>query len=103
MRESLGTDHERYLLRMRTTTVKHMRELTTLLKPETEPDTETGIDFIASEDVTALCKNYGVNSYTYVCKFRSSREDIYSYSTNHGKPFEKLIKTLKCELLLYNY
>ena len=45
---------------MKANTVRQVKELTTPFQPHSlEPNTEANIVFSASEDLTALCQNYG--------------------------------------------
>ena len=60
VKESLKTENQAEILKMKTTIVKQVKELTTPFQPEAlKPNTEADITFSASQEVTALCQNYG--------------------------------------------
>ena len=60
MRESLRTGNEGDVLKMKTNTVRQVKELTTPFQPHTlEPNTDADIEFSASADMTSACQNYG--------------------------------------------
>ena len=60
VRESLETSSQGEVMKMKTTIIKQVKELTATLQPDVlKPNTEADIEFIASTDVTAMCENYG--------------------------------------------
>ena len=60
MRESLETSSQGEVMKMKTTVIKQVKELTATFQPDVlKPNTEADIEFIISTDVTAMCENYG--------------------------------------------
>jgi tripartite motif-containing protein 2/3/tripartite motif-containing protein 71 len=60
MRGSLRRGTEGDVLMMKTNTVKQAKELTTPLQREfLEPNTEADVEFLASAEIVAECRNYG--------------------------------------------
>ena len=60
MRESLRTGNEGDVLKMKTNTVRQVKELTIPIQPDIlEPSTDADIAFSASADMIAACQNYG--------------------------------------------
>ena len=60
LRESLVTENERYMLRIRSNTVKQIKELTIPSQPDSfQPTAEADILFPTPEDVTEVYQNYG--------------------------------------------
>ena len=60
VKESLKTESQAEVLKMKTTIVNQVKELTTLFQPEAlKPNTKADITFSASQEVTALCQSYG--------------------------------------------
>jgi tripartite motif-containing protein 2/3/tripartite motif-containing protein 71 len=60
MRGSLRRGTEGDVLMMKTNTVKQAKALTTPLQRRfLEPNTEAGVEFLASADIVAECRNYG--------------------------------------------
>ena len=60
VKESLKTENQAEILKMKTTIVKQVKELTTPFQPDAlKPNTEADMTFSASQKVTALCQNYG--------------------------------------------
>ena len=60
VRESLETSSQGEVMKMKTTIIKQVKELTATFQPDIlKPNTEADIEFIASTDVTAMCQNYG--------------------------------------------
>ena len=115
MGESIKLGNKSDVLMMKANTVHQMKELTTPFQPDTlKPNTEADIVFSALADLTAACKNYGQI-------FRSGSPDpskchatgkglevavvgVKSTAILHavsyeGKPFDKPIKSLECELV----
>ena len=61
VKESLKTENQAEVLKIKTTIVKQIKELTTPFQPKAlKPNTEADITFSASQEVTALCQNYGI-------------------------------------------
>ena len=60
VRESLQTSSQGEVMKMKTTIIKKVKELTATFQPDIlKPNTEADIEFIMSTDVTAMCENYG--------------------------------------------
>ena len=60
VRESLKTSSQGEVLKMKTTIIKQVKELTTTSQPDAfKPNEEADIKFISSSDMTALCQTYG--------------------------------------------
>ena len=60
VRESLETSSQGEVMKMKTTIIKQVKELTATFQPDVlKPNTEADIEFITSTDVTAMCQNYG--------------------------------------------
>ena len=110
MRESLRTGNEEDVLMMKTNTVSQVKELTTPFRPDTlEPSTVADIKITVSADAISMCQNYGQ-------VYASGSSDPSQYhiigweaavvgrrSTAvlqvEGKPCERPIKTLECEIV----
>ena len=60
MKQSLETDHWGEALKMKTTVLKQVKELTTTVQPDTlKPNTKADIIFSASADITTSCRHIG--------------------------------------------
>ena len=60
MKQSIGTDHWGEALKMKTTVLKQVKELTTTVQPDAlKPNTKADIIFSASADITDLCHHFG--------------------------------------------
>ena len=60
MRESLKTSSQGEVMKMKTTIIKQVKELTATFQPDVlKPNTEAGLKFKVSADVTAMIQNYG--------------------------------------------
>ena len=60
MEKSIRTDSQSEALKMKTTVVKQVKELTTTVQPDIlTPNTEADIVFSASADLAALCRSFG--------------------------------------------
>ena len=60
MKQSLETDRWDEALKMKTTVLKQVKELTTTVQPESlKPNTKADIEFSASADITTLCHGFG--------------------------------------------
>ena len=60
VKDSLKTENQAEILKMKTTIVKQVEELITPFQPDAlKPNTEADMTFSASQEVTALCQNYG--------------------------------------------
>lgn len=62
LRESLKTDNERYLLRMKINTMEKIEDLTTPLQADTlKPSAAADVTFTATttSSLTKMCKKYG--------------------------------------------
>ena len=108
VRESLETSSQGEVMKMKTTIIKQVKELTAtfqpdVLKPNTE-NTEADIEFIASADVTAMCENYGrigVPGSPDPSQCHATGEEytaIVQVNDFKGEPCEKQV-TLQCELV----
>ena len=60
MKQSIRTDHWGKALKMKTTVLKQVKELTTTDQPDAlKPNTKADIVFSASADITDLCRHFG--------------------------------------------
>ena len=60
MKQSIRTDHWGEALKMKTTVLKQVKELTTTVQPDDlKPNTKADIVFSASADITDLCRHFG--------------------------------------------
>ena len=60
MKQSLETDRWGEVLKMKTTVLKQVKELTTTVQPDAlKPNTKADIAFSAPADITTLCHQYG--------------------------------------------
>ena len=60
VKESIKIKNQAEVLKMKTTVVKQVKELITPFQPDAlRPNTEADMTFSASQEVTALCQNYG--------------------------------------------
>ena len=60
MEKSIETERQSDALKMKTTVIKQVKELTTTVQPATlQPNTEADIGFSASADITASCRQFG--------------------------------------------
>ena len=60
MKRSLETDHWGESLKLKTTVLKQVKELTTTVQPDAlKPNTKADIVFSASADITTLCRHFG--------------------------------------------
>ena len=60
VRESLETSSQGEVMKMKTTIIKQVKELTVTFQPDVvKPNTEADIEFIASSDIIAMYQNYG--------------------------------------------
>ncbi len=60
MRESLKTSNHEEVLKMKTTVVKQVKELTTTFQPSTlQPSAEANLIFLAHDDFSTTCQNFG--------------------------------------------
>ena len=61
MEKSIETKHQSDALKMKTTVVKQVKELTTTVQPATlQPNTEADIVFSAAADIIASCHQFGI-------------------------------------------
>ena len=114
VRESLETSSQGEVMKMKTTIIKQVKELTATLQPDIlKPNTEADIEFIASTDVTAMCQNYGRISVPgspdpsqchatgkglEVAVVGEESTAIVQANDFKGEPCEKQV-TLQCELV----
>ena len=115
MRESIKAGNESDVLMMKTNTVHQVKELTTPFQADTlKPNTEPDMVFSALADLTAMCQSYGqvfTSGSLDPSKCRTTGKGLEvavvgekSTAILHavryeGKPFEKSIKFLECELV----
>ena len=60
VRESLKTSSQGEVLKMKTTIIKQVKDLTTPFQPDVlKPKAEADVKFVSSTDITAMCQNYG--------------------------------------------
>ena len=110
VKEKLGTGSQGVVLRMKTTLVKQVKDLTTAFKPDTmELYTDADMRFLSSHVVAEACHAHGL-----VATYDPSQWYTISKVTNvatvgkmftatfiqHGEEaFENLIESLECELV----
>ena len=115
MRETIKVGNERNVLMMKTNTVHQVKELTTPFQPDTlKPNTEADMVFSALADLTAMCQSYGqvfasgspdpskchiTGKRFEVAVVGDKSKAILHAVSYEGKPFDKLIKLLECELV----
>ena len=115
MGESIKLGNKSDVLMMKANTVHQMKELTTPFQPDTlKPNTEADIVFSALADLTAACKNYGQIFHSgspdpskchatgkglEVAVVGVKSTAILHAVSYEGKPFDKPIKSLECELI----
>lgn len=57
---SLGAKNEADIVMMKTDAIKRVKVLTMLFQPDSlKPNIKADMDFLASEDMTEVCENYG--------------------------------------------
>ena len=114
MGENIKLGNKSDVLMMKANTVHQMKELTTPFQPDTlKPNTEADMEFSALADLTASCKNYGkifssglpdpskchaTDKGLEVAAVGVKSTAILHAVSYEGKPFDKLIKSLECEL-----
>ena len=115
MGESIKLGNKSDVLMMKANTVHQMKELTTPFQHDTlKPSTEADIVFSALADLTAACKNYGqifssgspdpskchaTGKGLEVAVVGVKSTAILHAVSYEGKPFDKHIKSLECELV----
>ena len=107
MGKSIKLGNKSDVLMMKANTVHQVRELTTPFQPDTlKPSTEADMVFSALSDLTAACKNYGQifpSGSPDPSKCNATVKSIYTAILHavsyEGKPFDKPIKSLECELV----
>ena len=114
MRESLRTGNESNVLMMKANTVQQVKELTTPFQQDMlKPNTEADMIFSALADMTAMCQDYGqvlslgsldpsncqvTGKGVEAAKVMETSTVILQAVNLGGKPYEKPIMSLKCEL-----
>ena len=115
MGESIKLGNKSDVLMMKANTVHQMKKLTTPFQSDTlKPNTEANIVFSALEDLTAVCKNYGqifslgspdpskchaTGKGLEVTVVGVKSTAILHAVSYEGKPFDKPITSLECELV----
>ena len=113
-RESLKTSNQEEILMMKTNIVNQVKELTTPFPPDIlEPNTEADVKFLVSPDVTDMCQTYGeifspkppdpskcqATGKGLETAMVGERSIVVMQIIDfNGKPCDKLIKSLQCEL-----
>ena len=106
MRESLRPGNEGDVLMMKVNTVRRVKELTTPFQPE--PIAKADIVFSAPADIAAVCQSYGEIFFPDPSKYHIAvkesevavvGEKSAAILQVKGKPYEKLVKSLACELV----
>ena len=115
VRESLKTSSHGEVLKMKTTIIKQVKDLTApfqinVLKPKAEAD----VKFVPSTDITALCQNYGqigvlgrpdpsqchaTGKGLEVAVVGEKSTAIVQANDFQGEPCEKQVALLQCELV----
>ena len=114
-RESLKISNQKEVLMMKTNIVNQVNELTTPFPPDVlEPNTEADVKFLASPDITDKCQTYGeifspespdpsksqaTGKGLEVAMVREKSTAIMQIINFKGKPCDKSIKSLQCDLL----
>ena len=114
MRESLRTGKESDVLMMKANTVQQVKELTTPFQQDMlKPNTEADMIFSALADMTAMCQDYGqvispgsldpsncqvTGKGVEAAKVMETSTVILQAVNLGGKPYEKPIVSLECEL-----
>ena len=115
MRESIKGDSESDVLKMKTTIVHQVKELTTPFQPDTlKPNTEADMVFSALVDLTAMCQSYGqvfassspdpskcctTDKSLDVAAVGEKSSAILHVVSYENKPCEEPIKSLECKLV----
>ena len=115
VRESLKTSSHGEVLKMKTTIIKQVKDLTAPFQiNELKPKAEADIKFIASADITALCRNYGrvnvpgrpdssqchaTGKGLDVAVVVKKSTTIIQANEFQGEPCEKQVALLQCELI----
>ena len=114
VRESLEINSQGEVMKMKTTIIKQVKELTATFQPDVLIfNTKADIEFIASTDVTAMCENYGqigvpgspdpsqchaAGKGLDVAVVGEESTAIIQANDFKGEPCEKQV-TLQCELI----
>ena len=115
IKESLKTDNQGEVLMMKTNIVKQVKELTTPLQPDiSEPIAEADMKFIAPQDMTNKCQNYGQVFFAQSpdpLKFQATGKGLEEAVVGEkstavllafnfeGEPLMKSINSFQCELM----
>ena len=115
MKESLKTGSQEEILSMKSSVVKQVKELTTILPPDKlKPSTEADVIFSALEDLATACKSYGQvsapglprSSNCHVIEEGMKAAVVGKMSTTvlqavnfKGQPCNELILSSECELV----
>ncbi len=113
MKERLRTESQVKVLKMKTTRVTEVQELTATFLPETlTPNAEADIEFSSPQDIATACRNFG-QIYTLSspssskCYTMCEKEAVIEGKSTtilqainfKGEPYVKQLETLKCELV----
>ena len=113
--ESLKTNSQEEVLKMKTTIIKQVKGLTAPLQPEIlKSKAEADVKFIILSDITAMCRNYGqidvpgrpdpsqchaTGKGLDVAVVGEKSTAIVQASNFKGEPFKKEMALLQCELV----
>ena len=113
MKQSLKTDCWGEALKMKTTVLKQVKELTTTVQPDAlKPKTKADIKFSTSADITNLCQHFGqVSASPDPCKCHATGKGlevgivgqtstvILKASKSKGEPCTQSMTSLECKLV----
>ena len=115
VRESLETSSQGEVMKMKTTIIKQVKELTATFQPDIlKPNTEADLEFILPADVTAMCENYGgigvpgspdpsqchaTGKGLEVAVVGEESTAIVQTNDFQGEPCEKQVTLLQCKLV----
>ena len=114
MKESLKTGNEGDVLKMKTNSIKQVKELSTPLQPDIlEPNAAADIVFAVSADMPAACRNYGQvfapglpdPSKCHLTEFSAEAGEDKKCTVSlqvinfEGKPSMEAFKSLECQLV----
>ena len=115
VRESLETNSQGEVVKVKTTIIKKVKELTATFQPDVlKPNTESEIEFITSSDIIDMCENYGqvhvpgssnpsrchvTGKGVKVAVVGEESTAIVQANNFQDEPCEKQVTLLQCELV----
>ena len=113
--ESLKTSSQGEVLKMKTTIIKQVKDLTAPFQPDVlKPKAEANVKFVTSTDITAMCQNYGrigvagrpdpsqchaTGKGLEVAVVGEKSTAIIQANDFQGEPYEKQVALLQCKLV----